>query len=606
MKGLPAFLKYDDELRSRLNLIIIFSVLLTVYYFIFVQPFFPNQNGNLGHDYQLYFPRMLMGVYYFTTNGLSVIPWFTPSCCGGTVLFAHPQSLFFSIPQFLNFYFDPIVSIQLTFMIFAALGLGGTFLLLRHTFALQEVTAVFGAALFLFNGFFAYRMIIGHLSYHSFMMLPLISYLLLQPLISSSRLKELAMAVIAALLSSYVIFSGGVHLLLPMALAVSAVFILAVISRRQLKSPMFRAGVAVSLTLLICATKLHVDLATLDNFSRDYYRLPGIDNIFYSIWVPIKSLFFSAYTTVDTNRIFTNLQWTIQRHELEMSMTFIPLFLILWGLASFFRGKIKIDKKQSFLLLALLVICLVPLAINFYTPAWNMLLKKIPIIKSSAMLVKLYAMYIPIIVIFAALVIEKLKFNRYIVPGLILLLLFVKAYEDKTYYAKQGYNPQLIVYAHQQVKQTNQVPAITEISSVRSVTTDEGIRMTGGDEMMAFGLSQINCTESLFGYRHEEFKQKELLKVGETVDQLTDDRFNMKNPACLVFPDENNCVPGDHFRADQKEELLSFTSYKGYEFNMPKTQYIANWVSLITILMCCGFLLMFSFQAVLTSYRQKS
>jgi hypothetical protein len=151
-------------------------------------------------------------------------------------------------------------------------------LLLRHTFALQEVAAVFGAALFLFNGFFAYRMIIGHLSYHSFMMLPLIGYLLLQPLITSSRLKELAMAVITALLSSYVIFSGGVHLLLPMTLAVLAVFILAVISRRQLKSPMFRAGVAVSLTLLICATKLHVDLATLDNFSRDYYRLPGIDN----------------------------------------------------------------------------------------------------------------------------------------------------------------------------------------------------------------------------------------------------------------------------------------------------------------------------------------
>ena len=82
------------------------------------------------------------------------------------------------------------------------------------------------------------------------------------------------------------------------------------------------------------------------------------------------------------------------------------------------------------------------------------------------MLVKLYAMYIPIIVIFAALVIEKLKFNRYIVPGLILLLLFVKAYEDKTYYSEQGYNPQLAVYAHQQVKQTNDVPATTELSSV--------------------------------------------------------------------------------------------------------------------------------------------
>ena len=60
MKGLPAFLKYDDELRARLNLIIIFSVLLTVYYFIFVQPFFPNQNGGLGHDYEMWFPRCLL------------------------------------------------------------------------------------------------------------------------------------------------------------------------------------------------------------------------------------------------------------------------------------------------------------------------------------------------------------------------------------------------------------------------------------------------------------------------------------------------------------------------------------------------------------------
>ena len=214
--------------------------------------------------------------------------------------------------------------------------------------------------------------------------------------------------------------------------------------------------------------------------------------------------------------------------------------------------------------------------------------------------------YVPLVVVIAAVVINKLKYNRYLVPALLLLLVLIKAYEDKSYYAEQGYDPQLSVYAHQQVMQTKIVPPIEKISEVSSINTPEGVTMSAGDAVMTFGLSQVNCHESLFGYRHEEFKQKELLKVGETVDQLTDDRFNMKNPACLVFPDENNCVPGDHFRADQKEELLSFTSYKGYEFNMPKTQYIANWVSLITILMCCGFLLMFSFQAVLTSYRQKS
>ena len=592
--------------KQRLYLITIFSVLLIAYYLIFVQPFFPNQNGNLGHDYQLYFPRMLSGVYYFVTNGLSVIPWFTPACCGGSFLFAHPQSLFFSIPQFLNFYFDPIVSIQLTFMIFAALGFWGTYLLLRYTFVLQEISAIFGASLFMFNGFFAYRMIIGHLDYHSFMLLPLISYFLIQPLVASNRVKEMIMVIFAALLSSYVIYSGGVHLLLPMALAFSAVFVLAGINHRELNGPIYRTGAVVILTLIICAAKLNVDFATLDNFSRNYYRLPGLDSIFYAFWVPIKSIFFSAYTFVDTNRIFTNLQWTIQKQELEMSITFIPLFLMLWGLVNFFRGKIKIDKKQIFLLLALLVICLIPLAINFYTPAWNKLLKTIPIINSSSMLVKLYAIYIPIVVIIAALVTEKLKFKNYIVPGLILILLFVKAYEEKTYYAEQGYNPRLAVYAHQQVIQSGKVPAITEISSERCVTNSEGIRRCGGDEMMAFGLSQINCIEPLFGYRHEEFKQKELLKVGRPVIQLTDDRFNMKNPACSIFPDENNCLPGDHFRADQKEELLSFTSYKGYEFNMPKTQKISNWISLISILMCGGFLLVSCLQVVFGSYRQRS
>ena len=491
-------------------------------------------------------------------------------------------------------------------MIFAVLGFWGTYLLLRYTFVLKEVSAIFGATLFMFNGFFAYRMIVGHLDYHSFMILPLISYFLLQPLATSNLFKEVFMVVSAALLSSYVIYSGGVHLLLPMALAISSVFVLAGINHRKLNGPIYRTGAVVILTLIICAAKLNIDFATLDNFSRNYYRLPGLDTIFYAIWVPMKSIFFSAYTYVDTNRIFTNIQWTIQRHELEMSITFIPLCLMLWGLINFFRGKIKIDKKQCFLLLALLVICMVPLAINFYTPGWNKVLKTIPIINSSSMLVKLYAMYIPIVVIFTALVIEKLEFKHYIVPGLILILFFVKAYEDKTYYAEQGYNPRLVVYAHQQVMQSGNVPEITEITSERCLTNSEGIRRCGGDEMMAFGLSQINCIESLFGYRHEEFKQKELLKAGKPVIQLTDDRFNMKNPACYVFPDENNCIPGDHFKADQKEELLSFTSYKGYEFNMPKTQKISNWISLISILMSCGFMLVGSLQVLFSRYRKRS
>ena len=129
--------------------------------------------------------------------------------------------------------------------------------------------------------------------------------------------------------------------------------------------------------------------------------------------------------------------------------------------------------------------------------------------------------------------------------------------------------------------------------------------MSAGDAVMTFGLSQVNCHESLFGYRHEEFKQKKLLQAGQPVMQVTNGYFNMKNPACYVFPDENNCIPGDHFRVDQKEDLLNFTDYKGYKFNMPQTQHISNWVSLITVLICGGFLFVFWLHALLGSYRRQ-
>ena len=280
--------------------------------------------------------------------------------------------------------------------------------------------------------------------------------------------------------------------------------------------------------------------------------------------------------------------------------------LFLWGAVNFFRKKIEIERKQKLLLVVLVIICAIPLALNYYTPEWNKLLKQTPIIKNSVVLVRWYVIYIPLVVVIAAVVINKLKYNRYLVPGMLLMLLLIKGYEDKSYYSEQSYDPQLSVYAHQQVMETKIVPPIEKISDVSSINTPENVTMAAGDAVMAFGLSQINCHESLFGYRHEEFKQKKLLQISQSVMEVKNGHFNMKNPACYVFPDENSCIPGDHFRADQKEDLLNFIGYKGYEFNMPKTQHISNWISLITILMCGGFLVVPWLQALFASYRRKS
>jgi len=358
--------------------------------------------------------------------------------------------------------------------------------------------------------------------------------------------------------------------------------------------------------MIFCAAKLNVAFATLNTFSRDYYPLSGIDNIFYAFWVPIKSLFISAFTVGETNTIFTNSQWAIERHELELSLTIVPLILILWGLIKLFLKDIKISKSQYYCLIPLVVIFSLPIAINFYTPEWNALLKQTPILKNSVTLVRWYALYIPIIVIVSSLILNKFIHNRSIVFMLIALVIFIKFNEEKSYYAEQSYNPDLVIYAHDQVMKTKVVPKITEISSSNRVVTPEGIEMPGGDGIMAFGLSQINCSESLFGYRNEEFKQKELLEVNQLVTNTSNKIFNLKNPACYVFPNDNNCNPGDHFRIDQEDELLNFVNYKGFNFNMPVRQHIFNWMSLVGFVISSVFLVIFFINALLFRILRKS
>ena len=580
---------------KKLKLPLINIVFLVVYFFIFIEPFFPNINGNLGHDYEIWFPRMLAGDYYFYTNGLSIVPWFTPSFCGGTLLYANPQYLFYSVPQFLNFYLNPILTIKITIMLFSSLGFLGFYIILKNLFNMSKGAAIFGAILFLFNGFFAYRMIIGHLSYHSFMLLPLISYYLFIPARNNNLYKDLALSIVASIFMSYVVYSGGVHLVIPICLSILAILFLAKIFNKDFNVSIRRILLFSIATLSITASKISASFATLSNLPRDYYPLPGIDNIFYSLWVPLRSIFFSAYTSIDTNKIFTNSMWTIDKHELEFSLTFIPLILIIYGLYLLIKNKYIINRLEQALIILLLILSLIPILINFYNPYWNILLKQIPIIKNSIMLVRWYVLYIPIVIILSSKVIDKIENKKYILPLLISLVIFIKLFEDKNYYHNQTYSPQAVMYSHSKLIQTKEVPSIKKITSKNLITTNEGKSFFSGDSIMSEGLSRINCNESLFGYRHEDFKKKSLLQSEASVFDLTNGKFNMKNPACYIFPKENNCKVGDHFKFEQLNELKQFTEYKGYGFKTPIYQKLFNWLSLIILIVCFSYLVIFSF-----------
>ena len=131
----------------------VFCLLFVAYHSIFYQ-FYPNGSGRLGHDYALAVPGFLAGYYWFQSNGIWEVPWFTPGFCGGQPFFADAQSGYYSVFQFLTLIVDPLSSLYLLMLLFAALGYWGCYFLLRRCFAVSWQSAVVAAAIFMFNGLF--------------------------------------------------------------------------------------------------------------------------------------------------------------------------------------------------------------------------------------------------------------------------------------------------------------------------------------------------------------------------------------------------------------------------------------------------------------------
>src|SRR3989304_6157881 len=160
--------------------LIAFCLLLVAYHWIFYQ-FYPNSSGRVGHDFSLALPGLLAGYYWFQSNGIWEVPWFTPAFCGGHPFFADGGSGYYSVLQLLTLIADPLWSAYLAMLLFTALGYWGCFLLLRRCFQARQVAAMLGAAIFMFNGFVTHRMIVAHLGYQGFMLIPWLALFLLWP-----------------------------------------------------------------------------------------------------------------------------------------------------------------------------------------------------------------------------------------------------------------------------------------------------------------------------------------------------------------------------------------------------------------------------------------
>ena len=629
----------------------VFGFALLAFHLIF-SGYFPTPDGRLGHDYVLGIPGLLDGYLWFHQNGLLSIPWFSPSFCGGQAFYADPQSGYFSLPQFLTVFTDPLGAFYLSHLIMASLGYWGMFLLCRRSFGMSLLVASVAAIVFMFNGFFSHRMIAGHAGYQSFMLVPLTAYLLTAARASHPwRQVDLGLALLAGLVVAYWLQSGLTTLMVPAALAVMALAAMLDLKHAGVLWIVIRRGLLASLVALaLCASKLVASIELIRRFPRTSYLLPGFDSVGDIVQVVFATLFYSSQHAYETAQpLWRNMQWAAMPHEMAFGVTLIPLGVMVVALGAWLlaksRGRVPGRSKltlEPLLLLTLLflvlqwipalhemkfgifplllilflvafaillvkrasdygwgnrqfrvaplvvlsIVLLLPFLLLYYSPDWNALLKALPLIGSTTSPLRWLIIFIPLLALWTAMVVERFSFRRTAAMVCILGIPLLNTLENRSYYLEQAiYDPGPVVDYYRAVKRGEAVPHIDTIADSRSAERATGLRMDG----LVRGESPLQCYNPLYGYRLERFRV-EPLREGPVLDRVGADILNLRNPACLVYPDENGCKPWDAFRTDQQKEAWQFVHYQPYVFNVSRMQQAANYLSLLSLLVSLGLL----------------
>jgi hypothetical protein len=547
--------------------------MVAVYELLFGR-FFPTRLGLLGHDYEYFLPQLVAGQFSYLQNGWLRIPWFTPFACGGLPAFPNPQNLWFSVPQWLTFVLDPLTSVHVTLLLFAAAGMAGTYLLLTRRFGASMPAALLGATLFGYNGFFAYRMVVGHLTAHAFMLLPAIAALLVGPL--GRTRTEIARSLFAGLLLAYLILTAS-QFLPPFAFALAALCLLHVLTRGAARPAIMRGAAASALALALSDARITAVLHFLVLFPRSDYPLPGIPSLTGVVATALRLLFIGPRSIVNTPMV--NADFGIGQHELEYGLTIVPAIVLVICAAivasRFRRGGAPFADRVRWGVLAVLLACLVvPLALNYYQPAWNAALKSIPLVGSTSIPLRWFCVYIPIMAVGCALVVQRTLVSdraRWLVFafGAVAVPLLV-AGTDRSFYDKQPYDPRTLVEGDRDVLRTGRVPAVDHV-----VAYDPNA--------LVHCASSAMCYEPIFGYRLEHLPPSSL-QPGPALG--AGDTLNIRNPACFVFPAANHCAPGSHFPATQRAAATAFVQYRPFAFNKPPSQQLADWISGLTLAAC--------------------
>jgi hypothetical protein len=542
----------------------------------------PTNQGGLGSDYAQFLPDLLTGYFWRLRNNFLVIPWFSPAQCGGVPFYTDPQIPYLSVPQFLAFLMPPVEAVQTSILLFAAIGFLGAAQLARNNLSMSRPASLLAGALFLFNNFYAARMLIGHLTFQPFMLTPALAIAIIpKPGTILSPRGHAAAAAIGGIVIAIMIQGGAIHVLPPALLSVAILAVIQAIPGAPITPPAIRLAAAVAIGCALSAGKLAAGFAFISNFPRNQYMLPGIPGLFTTAWRALQTLFLGPPSHPET--IAVNSNWSLERHEWEYSVSIVPLALMLAWLCTRLVQPRNINRPAQWL--ALFLLLALPVVLNWYQPTWNEFLKSLPVLGNSSNLLRWFAAYILPACIGGALALDAIvraPFRWPVAAAAALGVVATNALTDRSFYGPHGqgtYQVATIQAAWRTAAKAHAPPPITAIGLMFD-KSGRVITPPNRQDALAYGLSQLLCYEPAFGYNLEHFPIG-ALHPGPAL-AISAGNLNVKNPACYVFPHANACTPGDPFPATRLADAKAFLDYRPFPFAKPFWARAADWLSTLT------------------------
>ncbi len=538
----------------------------------------------VGQDFGFFMPRLIDTYLHLKLNGLA-IQWYTPNFGGGLPAFANPHHLEYSLAQLLMFWLDPWQAFLTALGVFTAIGYVGAYIFQREILKFEMKAATLGAIFFSFSGFYLGHMLIGHVSFLQFPLLPIVPYLLL-----TRRLPPWGAGMMLSLLVASVIYSGGFYILVIFAFSSALVMPLAYLLRPQaFDFPHLTKTLltGVLLTLPLMGSKLYAVQSFMRFFPREVYdsyaagTLQKLTGIFFqligtTLIVPQRLLFGR-----DPNAIQAYLQartgMDIQLWELDAAISGLAVIVlgigVGWQLVRFARSRTRPGRSQV-IAAVLLLLAASALAQYIITEGpFYVFSKMLPFIRSMHVNTRNTSAFILPIALLASFYLNHL-FKR---ARNTTLFLFLNGL------ALASLTPYLAISPQSHLRFIEIKPLREVYWQIRAGETFP-IQKIGDDldiEAIDRNSSSLLLYEALFGYELQDFKPQ--VRVGSIYAQDAN-YLNMTNPASLIYPEENGLALFERFKVNERDKLEQFANRRQPQFNMPITQHVLNGLAIITLM----------------------